>query len=197
MRARSQLRSIYRGVRSLAPMRLRPRRRPARGLLRPPAILVLLLAVGIIGLALSARSGGVGTFDLRGVARVIDGDTLAIGPTTVRLTGIDAPERDQTCADKYGLTRTCGQAAAEALTRLANSRLVACRTRGQDVYGRSLGTCYADGKNLNAWMVRHGHAWAFTRYSLRYVPEEWLAWSEGAGIWSGPAQPAWQHRASR
>jgi endonuclease YncB( thermonuclease family) len=60
-----------------------------------------------------------------------------------------------------------------------------------------LATCYAGGENINARMVRDGHAWAYKRYSLRYVPEEWLAWSGGLGIWSGPAQPAWDYRRSR
>jgi endonuclease YncB( thermonuclease family) len=33
--------------------------------------------------------------DLSGVPRIVDGDTLAIGSTKVRLEGIDAPETDQ------------------------------------------------------------------------------------------------------
>jgi endonuclease YncB( thermonuclease family) len=32
--------------------------------------------------------------DLSGVPRIVDGDTLAIGATKVRLEGIDAPETD-------------------------------------------------------------------------------------------------------
>jgi endonuclease YncB( thermonuclease family) len=35
--------------------------------------------------------------DLSGVPRIVDGDTLAIGATKVRLEGIDAPETDQVC----------------------------------------------------------------------------------------------------
>jgi hypothetical protein len=35
--------------------------------------------------------------DFSGVPRIVDGDTLAIGSTKVRLEGIDAPETDQVC----------------------------------------------------------------------------------------------------
>jgi endonuclease YncB( thermonuclease family) len=35
--------------------------------------------------------------DFTGVPRIVDGDTLAIGSTKVRLEGIDAPETDQVC----------------------------------------------------------------------------------------------------
>ncbi len=35
--------------------------------------------------------------DLKGKPRIVDGDTLWIGPTKIRLHGIDAPESNQTC----------------------------------------------------------------------------------------------------
>ena len=37
-----------------------------------------------------------------GIARVIDGDTLEIGGKRIRLHGIDAPERRQSCEDAGG-----------------------------------------------------------------------------------------------
>jgi hypothetical protein len=46
---------------------------------------------------------------LAGTARVIDGDTLSIADTRIRLWGIDAPERDQTCQGKNGDVYECGR----------------------------------------------------------------------------------------
>src|ERR1039457_5944007 len=40
--------------------------------------------------------------DLSGVPRIVDGDTLAISSTKVRLEGIDAPETDQVCLNASG-----------------------------------------------------------------------------------------------
>ena len=38
---------------------------------------------------------------LTGDVRVIDGDTIAVGETRIRLEGIDAPETAQTCQRKW------------------------------------------------------------------------------------------------
>ena len=40
--------------------------------------------------------------DLQGVASVIDGDTIEIHGTRIRLNGIDAPESGQLCQDARG-----------------------------------------------------------------------------------------------
>jgi len=45
--------------------------------------------------------------------------------------------------------------------------------------------------------VRHGHAWAFVKYSGSYVKEEAEARRERAGIWQGEATPAWEYRQQR
>ena len=47
--------------------------------------------------------------NLSGVPRVVDGDTLAIGATKVRLEGVDAPETDQVCLNANGVRWTCGE----------------------------------------------------------------------------------------
>jgi endonuclease YncB( thermonuclease family) len=127
--------------------------------------------------------------------RVVDGDTLIVGPTRVRLGGIDAPEAGQTCSDKRGKSWPCGVAATAELISLVRGRAVRCVPDGRDRYGRTLAECFAGGENLNAHMVRRGYAWAFVRYSRRYVAEEAAARHEGIGIWQGEAMPAWEYRA--
>jgi hypothetical protein len=56
-------------------------------------IVILILA----GLACSIAQAA----DLSGVPRIVDGATLTIGATKVRLQGIDAPETDQICLRVY------------------------------------------------------------------------------------------------
>jgi endonuclease YncB( thermonuclease family) len=55
--------------------------------------------------------------DISGLPRVVDGDTLVIGATKIRLEGIDAPETDQICLNLKGGHWTCG---IEARDRLEN-----------------------------------------------------------------------------
>ena len=109
---------------------------------------------------------------LSGFARVVDGDTLKIRGTQVRLYGIDAPERAQRCR-AGGRRWPCGREAARALSRRIGGRTVVCEERDRDRYGRSVGVCRAGGEDLNASMAAAGWAFAYRRYSLRYLPEEW------------------------
>ncbi len=140
----------------------------------------------------SPRNGAIA-----GVARVVDGDTIVVSDMRVRLEGIDAPEAGQTCGRPLGGTWPCGTEATHALAALIGGRPVECLPRGLDKYGRVLGVCFLDRQDINAWMVREGHAWAFTRYSASYVREEAEARARRIGIWQGEAQPAWEYRARR
>ncbi|WP_152415411.1 thermonuclease family protein [Caenispirillum salinarum] len=133
---------------------------------------------------------------LRGRATVIDGDTLAIAGKRVRLHGIDAPETGQICGH-LGRQRRCGQLAANALDGLIGRRPVSCAGRDHDRYGRLVAVCYLGGTDLNAWMVRHGHALAYTRYSRDYVSKEQAAAQERRGLWQGDFVPPWEWRQQR
>jgi endonuclease YncB( thermonuclease family) len=54
------------------------------------------------------------TADISGTALIVDGDTITISGTKVRLSGIDTPERKQTCR-KVGITWRCGYKAVQEL----------------------------------------------------------------------------------
>jgi endonuclease YncB( thermonuclease family) len=142
---------------------------------------------------ISARSGDPGDA-VTGNARVIDGDTISIGQARVRLEGVDAPEVGQTCRGKAGASWPCGSAAATALEKLIAGNPLRCDRRGLDKYGRTLAVCFVRGRDINAEMVRQGHAWAFVKYSSSYVKEEATARAEKRGIWQAANMPAWDHR---
>ena len=124
-----------------------------------------------------------------GPARVIDGDTLAIDGVKdhVRLSYIDAPERDQTCQNAKGSLYPCGMVAAQALTKMIPSGTeVSCKSEGRDGYGRYLGLCQAGGTDINGSMVASGWAVEYDRYSDgRYGRVEEKAKSAGRGLWQG------------
>lgn len=133
----------------------------------------------LIALALPA-----GAETLSGRARVIDGDTLAIGAEHVRLFGIDAPEHGQTC-DRSGRVWACGQHATQALAALAGKGALVCDVQDRDRYGRAVSVCMAGGTDLAEALVQQGAAVAYRRYSLRYVAAETRARAQRSGIWSG------------
>ncbi|MES0056557.1 thermonuclease family protein [Mesorhizobium sp. M0078] len=80
---------------------------------------------------------------------------------------MDAPESSQSCGDATGFDYPCGRRSAEALaTFLRASSPVKCTFVTWDRYRRFVGDCLrADGINVAAWMVEHGQAMDWPRYS--------------------------------
>jgi endonuclease YncB( thermonuclease family) len=121
---------------------------------------------------------------LAGIARVIDGDTIDIRGTHIRLHGIDAPESKQSCTLNEQ-TYACGQRATEELIKLIGARTVQCSQSGKDRNGRVVAQCSVDAIDLSAWMVEHGWAIAYRKYSTAYVAAEIQARAQKVGIWAG------------
>lgn len=118
--------------------------------------------------------------------RVIDGDTLEVAGRRIRLWGIDAPERGQTCEGRGGRTYECGRDAAAVLSELVRGKRVSCAARDHDRYGRIVAVCSTEAGEINAAMVRRGWAVVYRRYARgAYETEEAAARADGIGIWSG------------
>lgn len=132
---------------------------------------------------------------IAGTALVHDGDTIEISGRKIRLEGIDAPEGGQRCNRRFFGEWSCGTASTYALLGLVQGRNVACENRGTDKYGRMLGICYVDGRDINAEMVRLGLAWAYVKYSSAYVAEEAEARAARRGVWTADTMAPWDYRA--
>ncbi|MEI9406884.1 thermonuclease family protein [Mesorhizobium argentiipisi] len=135
---------------------------------------------------------------LTGVASVIDGDTIDVHGQRVRFNGIDAPESRQYCDDAKGFEYPCGRRSAEALDGfLAASKPVQCTFVTWDRYGRFVGDCIrADGASVAAWMVEHGQALDWPKYSNgAYAPQQAKAEAAKVGLWVGSFQTPWDWRA--
>lgn len=138
--------------------------------------------LGLLFQRASAAPSAPASARLTGPARVIDGDTLDIDGTRIRLHGIDAFERGQTCGAGAS-TWYCGLAATDALTRRLNGRTVACEPLDTDRYGRTVARCRTGGEDIGAWMVERGLAVAYRQYSLDYVEAEDRARTARLGVW--------------
>lgn len=131
-----------------------------------------------------------------GWARAIDGDSLEVNGAEVRLHGIDAPEYGQSCR-LQGRRWPCGREAKQALASRIRGKRVACEVRDRDSYGRLVATCSIAGRDLNAWMVEQGWAFAYRRYSRAYIDEEAGARAERRGVWMGEVVAPWKWRKGR
>ncbi len=113
---------------------------------------------------------------------VIDGDTLRLGGTVIRLNGIEAPERGDTCRGG----KDCGGAATLALAGLVRDRRVDCRLNGEDHAGRPYGNCKVDGTDLSRAVVASG--WARARPGAPDLADlELRARRQRAGLWADVA----------
>ncbi len=115
---------------------------------------------------------------------VIDGDTLEVGGTRVRLHGIDAPELGQPCEAESGTRWDCGAwVAGEVANRYAGAQ-ARCAERDVDRYGRIVARCGVGGTDIAEDLVLDGLAFAYRRYTMEYDLAEKRAAVRGAGLWS-------------
>lgn len=121
------------------------------------------------------------------VTRVIDGDTIQVGYTRVRLASIDAPEK----AMPYG------PEAKAFLEDLILHRTVTVSYTAKDRYGRIIGEVKIENKSVQAAMIEAGMAWIYTDYKFdpKLVALEREAILERRGLWaSDKPQSPWDWR---
>lgn len=119
------------------------------------------------------------------VTRVIDGDTIVVGQTHVRLACIDAPESNQV----YGPQATAaiewivGQDATLQVVNL-------------DRYGRTVARVYVNGVDISLSQVKRGAAWDYRKYcrDTSIADAEASARLRGIGLWVLPHEEPWNFR---
>ena len=150
--------------------------------------IALTLAIVLLTLPSPAHA------DITGKPRIIDGDTIHINNTKIRLHGIDAPEMKQTCRTSKGEEQQCGRLAKQAFERLVRDQEVICKGDKRDRYKRLIAVCYVGPFNINEQMVTDGWAMAYRKYSKDYVRAEEFAKSRREALWRGTFDPPWEWR---
>ena len=126
---------------------------------------------------------------------VVDGDTIKLGDVKIRFSGIDAPEIDQTCIASEGKV-ACGKISRDILITKVTNNKISCTDEGKDFYGRVLGECFVNGESLSRYLVREGFAFAYRKYSDKFILDEEYAKSNRLGMWSMKFQFPWDYRKS-
>lgn len=152
-------------------------------------IVKLVAAAGLVSVALGLGAApALAQEVVSGPARVIDGDIILVDKMRVILWAIDAPERTQKC-QVGSLDWACYEAATNGLAELIASGEASCTLTADrpDVFGRRIGVCTSDGKDVGAEMVRLGYARAYVDQGPDYLAQEAEATAAKAGIWQDGA----------
>ena len=126
---------------------------------------------------------------------VVDGDTIKLGDVKIRFSGIDAPEINQTCVASEGKV-ACGKISRDILITKVTNNKISCTDEGKDFYGRVLGECFVNGESLSRYLVRQGFAFAYRKYSDKFISDEEYAKSNRLGMWSMKFQYPWDYRSN-
>jgi len=125
--------------------------------------------------------------------RVVDGDTIHLDGEKIRFTGIDTPELKQTCVNEE-IIDPCGLTAKEILIDKISDNKVECISEGKDQYKRTLAECFVNKESLSSYLVRRGYAFAYRRYSKKFLPDEDYARINKIGMWSMKFDYPWDYR---
>lgn len=150
------------------------------------------LALGIVAIGFGGYPARQLFFGQITEKQVVDGDTLVLGGVKMRLAGIEAPEKDQTCIG-YEL---CGEAARSELARqIQHDRVLICRRLGTDRWGRQIADCRVRPRvggevNVAVELARQGQAIAQTdkldgQLAAEIEAAVAEAKAERTGIWQG------------
>ena len=125
--------------------------------------------------------------------RVVDGDTIVLNGEKIRFSGIDTPELKQTCM-KGDEKVFCGETAKVLLIKKIGNETPECISEGKDAYKRTLAECFINGESLSKFLVRSGYAFAYRKYSTKFVKDEEFAKANKLGMWAMTFQYPWDFR---
>ena len=125
--------------------------------------------------------------------KIIDGDTIHLNGEKIRFTGIDTPELKQTC-NKDNKVISCGIEARQLLIDKIGKNQVYCIREGKDQYNRTLAECFIKDLSLSKFLVREGYAFAYRKYSKKFINDENYARKKSMGMWSMKFEYPWDWR---
>ena len=125
--------------------------------------------------------------------KITDGDTIKINGEKIRFSGIDTPELKQICT-KDGKKILCGLNAKKILVEKIENNKVTCIKEGKDRYKRILAECFVNNESLSSYLVRSGYAFAYRKYSKKFISDEEYAKSNKIGMWSMEFEFPWDFR---
>tara|TARA_B100000900_G_scaffold191840_1_gene162379 strand:- start:159 stop:638 length:480 start_codon:yes stop_codon:yes gene_type:complete len=125
--------------------------------------------------------------------KIVDGDTIHLNGEKIRFSGIDTPEIKQKCT-KNNEVIMCGIQAKELLINKIKNNKINCVREGKDQYKRTLAECFVNDLSLSSYLVKSGYAFAYRKYSNKFIKDEDFAKSNQLGMWSMNFEYPWDWR---
>ena len=125
--------------------------------------------------------------------KIVDGDTIVLNGEKVRFFGIDTTELKQTCLEGNEEVG-CGRFAKMLLVKKIGNNTPKCIGEKKDFYKRTLAECFVNGESLSKFLVRSGYAFAYRKYSTKFIKDENFAKANKLGMWSMTFQYPWDFR---
>ena len=88
----------------------------------------------------------------------------------------------------------CGKTAKTLLIKKIGNETPECISEGKDAYKRTLAECFVNGESLSAFLVRSGYAFAYRKYSKKFIKDEEFAKENELGMWAMTFQYPWDFR---
>ena len=134
--------------------------------------------------------------------KVVDGDTIHLDGIKIRFSGIDTPEsyyrgkRQQCTFEKIKVY--CGYWSKIILIEKIGSNIVNCiKDDEPDQYNRILAECFVNDESLSKYLVRSGFAFAYRKYSKKFIEDEEYAKANKLGLWQTEFEFPWDFRKSQ
>ncbi len=162
------------------------------------ALLEAAQALGITTHTQPQKTAPIHTCKLRGkVVKVVDSDTVILLKNkqqyTIRLSGIDAPERNQ----------PFGTVSKRYLAHKIAGKTVCVDGEKRDKYNRLIGKLHLNNKDINLQLIKAGFAWHYKHFSTEqsasdrvlYAKADAKARKKRIGLWAEPTYIApWDWR---
>ncbi|MBD1165176.1 thermonuclease family protein [Pelagibacterales bacterium SAG-MED13] len=149
----------------------------------------LFLVISICLIFFFLTYNDVKSYDIK----IIDGDTIHLNGKKIRFSGIDTPELKQTCK-KNDKIIYCGIMAKKLLIDKIADQKVNCIEKGKDQYKRTLAECFINDLSLSSYLVKKGYAFAYRKYSKKFIKDEDYARVNNLGMWSMNFEFPWDYR---
>ena len=134
--------------------------------------------------------------------KVIDGDSIHLNGEKIRFSGIDTPEsyyrgKRQKCVFNK-IEVFCGYWSKIVLIeKIGNNKVHCIKEDKPDQYNRILAECFVNNESLSKYLVRSGYAFAYRRYSKKFIEDEEYAKANRLGLWQTEFQFPWDFRKSK